>query len=45
MSKECPALSWCRWLLFYYVDEDKAFRDWSMYWSRHLRGHGSGGGY
>ena len=32
LSKDCPAYSFCRWLLYYRLDGETARRDWSRYW-------------
>jgi hypothetical protein len=39
-SKNCPAMSLCRWVANYPNDHAQAFNDWSMYWTKdRLRRH------
>lgn len=33
---ECPAWSWCEWLLYCGLDPNEAYGDWWMYWRTRL---------
>jgi hypothetical protein len=37
-ASACPALSYAIWLSHYYYNEEKASRDWAIYWKNRDRG-------